>query len=156
MLHIPEIADNNRLAVSGIFIETDMVTSIQKVFLRNDTKSPTGDGYALMAVYNATAKGSGNDIVISVDPIKNIYLEALWKKLEREEDILWNGGRPKDFPRPLKSYPENNGPNQPWWDDLGSYTLIAAPKMVGDEYGRRVGWKRVKQLIKQLYRGVNI
>ena len=151
ILYIPKIESSDLKKVSGIFIETNLVTSIQKVFLRNDKKSPTEDGYALMSIYNSSAKGSGNDIVISVDPVKNIHLKVLWEEIEREEELLWSGERPKDNPRPLASYPHNNGPNQPWWDDMGNYTLIAAPKMVGNEYGRRLSWKRVQQLIKQLY-----
>jgi len=150
ILYIPG-KDNESVKVSAIFIETEIVSSIQKVFLRNDTNSPTGDGYALMAVHNASAKGTGNDIVISVDPGKGIQMKVLWQALEKEEDKLWNGMRPKDNPRMLSSYPNNNGPNEPWWDDMGKYTLIAAPKMVANEYGRRVSWKTVKQLIKQLY-----
>jgi hypothetical protein len=104
-----------------------------------------------MAVHNSKVKGTGNDIVISVDPLKNVYLKALWSTLEKEENLLWGKSRPKNNPRPLKSYPHNNGPNEPWWDDMGNYTLIAAPKMVGSEYGRCVSWNRVKELIKQLY-----
>ena len=151
IFYMPNSDSKIKTKVSGIFIETNLVTSIQKVFLRNDEKSPTEDGYAFMAIYNPFVKGSGNDIVISVDPVKHIHLKALWKEIEKEEELLWNEERPKDNSRPLVSYPNNNGPNEPWWDDMGNYTLIAAPKMVGDEYGRRLSWKRVKQLIKLLY-----
>jgi hypothetical protein len=104
-----------------------------------------------MAVYNPRVVGTGNDIVISVDPLKRICLKALWYALEEEENRLWEGKRPNDTPRPLKSYPNKDGPNEPWWDDMGKYTLIAAPKMVGNQYGRRVNWKKVKELIKELY-----
>ena len=151
IFHIPKIDNGKKKKVSGIFIEMSMVTSIQKVFLRNDENSPTGDGYALMAIYNPNAKGTGNDIVISVDPMKNIYLKSLWYALEKEENLLWNGKRPVDNPRPLKSYLDGNGPSQPWWDDMGKYTLIAAPKMHDSMYGRRVTWDQVKQLIDELY-----
>jgi len=137
--------------VSGIFIDEPIVSSIIKVFLRNDEKSPTGDGYGVMAVYNADAKGTGNDIVISVDPSKEVHLKKLWEALEKEENELWKNKRPKDLPRKLVSYPDNNGPNEPWWDDMGKYTLIAAPKMVDKIYGRQVSWERVKELIKELY-----
>lgn len=150
-LCIPLSKKEDCVEVSAIFIEEPITSSIVKVFLRNDEKSPTKDGYALMAVYNENAKGTGNDVVISVDPSKQIHLQALWNELEKEEDRLWNGKRPNDTPRPLISYPDNNGPNEPWWDDMGKYTLIAAPKMIGHEYGRRVSWERVKELIKQLY-----
>ncbi len=151
-LYIPQIQSSELKEVSGIFIETEIISSIQKVFLRNDKEnSPTHNGFSFMAVYNAKAKGTGNDIVISVDPLKKVHLKALWKALEEEENSLWEGIRPKDNPRPLKSYPDHNGPNEPWWDDMGKYTLIAAPKMVNGQYGRRVSWKCVKQLIKQLY-----
>lgn len=151
VLNIPKINSENNVKISGIFIEIDIISSIQKVFLRNDNDSPTKDGYALIAIYNSSMKGTGNDIVISVDPVKQIHLKALWKALEKEEDTLWEGNRPKDDPRPLKSYKKNDGPNEPWWDDMGRYTLIAAPKMVGSKNGRRVSWKYVKKLIKQLY-----
>ena len=151
-LYLPQIENSEAKESSGILIETEIISSIQKVFLRNDEEnSPTQDGFAFMAVYNAKAKGTGNDLVISVDPLKRVHLKALWKALEDEENNLWEGDRPKDNPRLLKSYPNNNGPNEPWWDDMGKYTLIAAPKMVNGQYGRRVSWERVKQLIKQLY-----
>ncbi len=151
ILSIPD-TNSKRVKVSAIFIETAIVSSIQKVFLRNDENSPTKDGYGFMAVYNVSAKGTGNDIVISVDPLKKIQLKALWEALEQEEEYLWNSKRPHDNPRPLTSYPYHNGPNQPWWDDMGKYTLLAAPKMLGNVYGRRTSWETVKQLIKQLYK----
>jgi hypothetical protein len=150
-LILPSCDSSQPREVSAVFIETDMISSIQKVFLRNDTNSPTRDGYAVMAVYNPRVAGTGNDIVISVDPLKRICLKALWYALEEEENRLWEGKRPNDTPRPLNSYPNKDGPNEPWWDDMGKYTLIAAPKMVGNQYGRRVSWKKVKELIKELY-----
>lgn len=152
VLSVPRKDSTATKEVSAIFIETEIISSIQKVFLRNDSiNAPTKDGFALMAVYNPKAIGTGNDIVISVDPQKNIQLRELWIALEKEEDELWKGARPNDSPRPLSSYPDNNGPNEPWWDDMGDYTLIASPKMIDDEYGRRVSWETVKRLIKQLY-----
>jgi len=152
VLNIPQKDNSGVRKVSAIFIETDIVTSIHKVFLRNDVdNSPTKDGFALMAVYNEVAAGTGNDIVISVDPDKKIHLKDLWVALENEENKCWEGKRPMDSPRPLISYPDNNGPNEPWWDDMGNYTLIAAPKMIGEQYGRCVDWYTVKTLIKQLY-----
>ena len=151
-LFIPHKESGEPIELSGIFIEMEIISSIQKVFLRNDEEhSPTHNGFAFMAVHNVKAKGTGNDIVISVDPLKNVYLKSLWSALEKEENLLWGESRPRDNPRPLKSYPHNNGPNEPWWDDMGKYTLIASPKMIGNEYGRRVSWNRVKELIKQLY-----
>ena len=157
VLQVPQKDSDTTQEVSAIFIQTEIVSSIQKVFLRNDKLlSPTKDGFALMAAYSPKAIGTGNDIVISVDPQKHIWLRELWLELEKEEDKLWSGARPDDSPRPLASYPDNNGPNEPWWDDMGNYTLIASPKKVGDEYGRRVSWETVKQIIKQLYaKGAN-
>ncbi len=157
VLWVPKKNSDTRKEVSAIFIQTEIVSSIQKVFLRNDKiNSPTKDGFALMAVYNPKAFGTGNDIVISVDPQKNIQLSDLWVALEKEEDKLWKDARPDDSPRPLSSYPDNDGPNEPWWDDMGNHTLIASPKKVGNEYGRRVSWEIVKQLINKLYaKGAN-
>ena len=156
-LMVPYRGSSETREVSAIFIEAQIPTSIQKVFLRNDeTNSPTKDGFALIALYNPASAGTGNDIVISVDPQKGIWLRDLWAALEQEEDRLWKGKRPNDVPRSMVSYPDNNGPNEPWWDDMGNYTLIAAPKMTGNNYGRRVSWKTVKQLIGQLYsKGAN-
>lgn len=152
VLNIQKLDAQEIEEVSAIFIETALVSSIHKVFLRNDrVHSPTKDGFALMAVFNSSAIGTGNDIVISVDPQKNIQLHELWFALEMEEDKLWKGMRPNDNPRPLSSYPNSDGPNEPWWDDIGNYTLLAAPKKVGTEYGRRVSWKAVKELINKLY-----
>jgi hypothetical protein len=152
-LFIPHKESGEPIELSGIFIETEIISSIQKVFLRNDEEySPTHNGFAFMAVYNAKAEGTGNDIVISVDPLKNVHLKSLWSALEKEENLLWGKSRPRDNPRPLKSYPHNNGPNEPWWDDMGKYTLIAAPKKVGVNFGRKVSFEKVIELIQQLYR----
>jgi len=151
-LCLPTADEKRRRRVSAIFIETAMVTSIQKVFLRNDRDhAPTGDGFTLIALYKPAAAGTGNDIVISVDPAKGVQLRELWQALEREEDRLWEGKRPHKNPRPIASYPDGNGPDEPWWDDRGNYTLIASPKRVGNEYGRRVDWPTVKRLINECY-----
>ena len=151
-LWLPMKESEGRKKVSAIFIETTSINSILKVFLRNDKEhAPTHDGFTLMTVYNPHTIGSGNDIVVSVDPAKNVHLRDLWKALEREEERLWQGTRPHDNPRPLASYPEGDGPNEPWWDDMGNYTLVAAPKMIGDQYGRLVSWAKVKEIIYTLY-----
>jgi hypothetical protein len=152
-LYIPRKQSGAPIELCGIFIETEIVSSIQKVFLRNDEEhSPTHNGFAFMAVYNAKAEGTGNDIVISVDPLKNVHLKSLWSALEKEENLLWGKSRPRDNPRPLKSSPHKKGPNEPWWDDMGKYTLIAAPKKVGVNFGRKVSFEKVIELIQQLYR----
>ncbi len=157
VLFIPGKSSGKAKKISAIFIQAEIISSIQKVFLRNDSvNAPTKDGFGLMAVYNPQAEGTGNDIVISVDPLKEIYLKELWAALEEEENRLWQGKRSRDNPRPLKSYPDGDGPNEPWWDDMGNYTLIASPKRIGSELGRRVSWKTVREFTKYIYlKGAN-
>jgi hypothetical protein len=156
LLELSMIDSEHRREVSAVFIEEPMNSSIYKVFLRQDSiHAPTGDGFGLMAVYDDRAIGTGNDIVISVDPAKKVHLRELWQALEAEEERLWQGKRPYEHPRPLRSYPEGNGPDEPWWDDMGRYTLIASPKRVGTTPGRKTEWKRVKELILNLYKKEN-
>ena len=152
VLNIPTQDPNIIKQVSAIFIQIDFISSLHKVFLRHDKKnSPTKEGFTLIVAYNPKVLGTGSDIVISVDPDKGVQLKKLWQRLEDEENRLWDGNRPDNNARPLKSYPDNNGPNEPWWDDMGKYTLIASPKKVQAEYGRRVPWNLVKKIIKTIY-----
>ena len=102
-----------------------------KAFARNDHEHAWFcQGFSLIAVYRPLAN-PGEDLTISVDPTAGIHLEDLWRALERLEDRRWGDKRPRDQPRPLKSYEkktDNPGPNQPWWDYGGRYTLVAAPR----------------------------
>jgi hypothetical protein len=150
-----------RLPMSGtrrhLLIDAYLATEVtalgsKKVFLRADREHTwLGQGFSLMALYRPSIRGSGNDMVISVDPVTGIHLEALWRELERLEDQHWGGERPRDNPRPITSYPRGQGPNQPWWDDQGRYTLVAAPKKVGEQWGSRLTWNDVRAAIWSLY-----
>lgn len=69
------------------------------------------------------------------------------------------GPRDCSRPRPVAGYPGGRradggpDPTQPWWDDRGSYTLIAAPRRLPDgEPGSRLTWQRVLETLGDCYR----
>ncbi len=140
-----------RRIVDACLIEEQTLTGAMKVFQRNDRVHPwLGDGFGLMGLYYPALAGSGNDMTLSVDPALGVHLPDLWWALERLEDGAWDGQRPCDNPRiDLAGYPAGrrpdtgaSSPNQPWWDDRGSYTLIAAPARLSDgSPGSRLDWR---------------
>lgn len=73
----------------------------------------------------------------------------MWEAIEIAETKAWKGKRPKDNPRKLVS---PNIYNEPWWDDLGKYTLIAAPKKIGEEYGSKLKYEDIKEIILNTYK----
>jgi len=137
--------------VDACLIEEQALTGALKVFLRNDRVHPwLGDGFGLMGLYRPALAGTGADMTLSVDPALGVHLPELWRALERREDAAWGGQRPCDRPRiGLAGYPAGRrpdtgapSPNQPWWDDRGSYTLIAAPGRLSDgSPGSRLDWR---------------
>ncbi|WP_192459119.1 hypothetical protein [Musicola keenii] len=157
-----------KLMVDALFLNEQHASGLFKIFARNDRqRSWCKNGFTLLGIYRQQEQGTGNDIVISVDPRSNLSLEKLWRALEAKENERWNGSRPCDTPRPLRSYIDPHrstdnaiallpgAPNQPWWDDEGRYTLIAAPKML-DADQRVMGsqldwWQDVLPLIWQHY-----
>jgi hypothetical protein len=127
--------------IKAIFLNNVNITPIIKLILRKE--------FDLIASFNEKFKGSGNDVVISVKPESGLNLKELWENLEKEETKKWNGKRPNDSPRKIVS---TNQWNEPWWDDMGKYTLIAAPKKIGDEFGSKLSYSEIKEIILKTYR----
>jgi hypothetical protein len=113
-------------------------------------------GFGLTAFYCEAFAGTGGDMVVATDPSLGVTLRELWEALERLEDERWGPARPRSHPRRIKSYAHRtDGPDEPWWDDLGRYSLVAAPKAVTVDgarvLGSRVGWDEVKEMLSILY-----
>lgn len=130
----------------------------RKLFARLDrTHSHTGQGFAVMGVYRPDPRieGSGDDLVVSVNPLTGIDLQDLWLELERLENERWAGQRPTENPRFLVSYPAGTGYTQPWWDDQGRYTLLGAPRRLPDgRLGSRLTWPDVVDALWRIYNPV--
>jgi hypothetical protein len=152
-LRVPMRNVQRTLLIDAYLATEVTVSGVKKVFVRSDSEhSWLQQGFSLMALYRPIARGTGDDIVVSVTPSTGIDLKALWQELERLEDERWEGQRPCDDPRPgIAEYPGGCGPNQPWWDEGGRYTLIAAPRKIGDQYGSKLGWDDVRETIWSLY-----
>ncbi len=154
-LVLPMVGNAARSLLVDAYLSTEQAAlGADKVFLRRAYDATwTGQGFGLMAVHRPALKGTGDDVVVSVDPATGTHLTALWHELERLEDAAWAAdGRPRDDPRPISSYPHGDGPNQPWWDDHGTHTLVAAPRTLPDgRPGRRVEWPAVLEAIWRCY-----
>ncbi len=140
-----EQADSRRkMLVDALFLSEQHPSGLFKIFARNDrTHSWSKNGFTLLGIYRQQQAGTGNDMVISVDPTSGLSLKSLWQALEAEENRRWQGERPCDNPRPLHSYAGAlNAPDQPWWDDAGRYTLLGAPKFLGNTNvpGSKLDW----------------
>ena len=164
-LRVPLPGERRALLVDAYLATEVTLGGARKVFLRNDVEHPWfGQGFTLMALYRPHAEGSGNDITVSVDPGAGVYLRAIWQALERLEDERWGDDRPRDRPRDLESYKVETveadggkttryvGPNQPWYDEKGRYTLVGAPKRLDDgRLGSRVTWQDVREQLWACY-----
>jgi len=142
--------DGRYKVIDACLLEETVLTGATKIFLRNDRAHTwIGDGFGLMAVHRPALAGSGDDIVISVDPDLGVHLGDLWRTLEGLEDVAWQGERPSNDSRELASYPDRRrpetgkpSPDQPWWDERGSYGLLAAPRRLADgRLGSRLDWR---------------
>jgi len=161
-LSLPMEQSKRKVLISAYIAKEAFPLGALKMLARKDPNTWDGQGYALMALYRPYAAGSGNDIVISVDPSRGVWLKSLWEELEKLEDQKWGGERPRDNPRRIKSYMNENGvtkenaPNQPWWDDHGRYTLIAAPKSLenASRLGYSLTWNDVINTLFELYNPV--
>jgi len=158
-LRLPVAGPGNRQRlVDACVLEEVTLTGALKVFLRNDrARAQLGDGFGAIAMHRPDLAGSGDDITISVDPATGTRLKALWTRLEALEDQA--GPRDTSRPRPVASYPDGRrpdgspSPSQPWWDDRGSYTLIAAPRRQPDGApGSRLHWPAVLEALWDCYR----
>lgn len=148
-LQLPIVDSNRTLLVDAMLSSESKYLGASKAFLRNDkVNSWLKSGFVLMALYRPELKGSGNDIVISVDPSMKVHLRDFWSSLEEMENDRWGDSRPCDNPR----MPERSQANQPWWDDEGKYTLVAAPKMLNDNvHGSKLTWDDVVSVLWKLY-----
>ena len=132
----------NNTKTKAIFLDDVNIIPLIKLLLRKE--------FTFIASFNQKYKGTGNDVVISVTPESGLNLKELWENLEKEETTKWNGNRPNDKPRKIVS---TDKWNEPWWDDMGKYSLIAAPKKIGDIYGSKLSYEEIKKIILQTYKG---
>lgn len=153
-LRVPMAGSRGReLLVDAYFAtESNATSGVKKIYIRTDAQATTlGNGFSLMGLYRPGLEGTGNDMTISVDPRSGIDLKDLWHTLEAMENERWAGERPNATPRRIASYPEG-GFDQPWWDDHGRYTLIGAPKRLGDgRLGSRLAWADVLEGVWRSY-----
>jgi len=165
-LSLPMAQSGRKMLISAYIAKEAYALGAIKNLARQDPNTWDGLGYGLMALYRPYAPGTGNDMVISVDPGRGVELQALWKALELREDRAWEGKRPRDNPRNIKSYQitnangelelAENAPNQPWYDGEPLYTMIAAPRKLEDgSVGSRLTWDQVIKTLFDLYSPVN-
>ena len=159
------------MLVDAYLAEERLPLGSVKAFLRNDrTNTELANGFTLMAIYRPTARGTGNDMVVTLDPASGCRLDDLWVQLELLEEQKWQGMRPDDQPRcGTAGYPGgkrsdgSNAPNEPWWDGGNSsqkHTIVAAPKSVIGPDGRcqagsRLDWADVREAIWNTYAPIN-
>jgi hypothetical protein len=150
-LLLPVQGCERSLLVDALIVQDIEVAGLLKIFARSDrVNSHTGRGFALLALHRPQAAGTGNDMVISVDPDVGVHLAPLWKRLEELEDRAWGSARPRSNPRrgiggytdPATGNPLPGAPDQPWYDEGGRCTLVASPKRLPTgELGTRLSWK---------------
>lgn len=156
-LLVEQTDSQRKVLVDALFLNEQHASGLFKIFARNDrSHSWSKNGFTLLGIYRPQEQGTGNDVVISVDPKSGVSLKNIWQALEQEENLRWQGLRPNDKPRLLRSYSNESGPlpgspNQPWWDDAGNYTLLGAPKRLesGDLGSKLDWWQDILPLIWQ-------
>jgi len=148
-LRLPMRAAQRSLLVDAYLgTESDALDS-KKVFLRTDAAHTwLKQGFTLLAFYRPAAAGA---FEISVDAATGVHLQALWQALEHLEDERWTGQRPRAAPCPLASYPDGTGPDQPWWDDNGNYTVVTSPQSPDARPATRLSWEDVRETLWALY-----
>ncbi|SFB09115.1 MULTISPECIES: hypothetical protein [unclassified Bacillus (in: firmicutes)] len=145
------IKDSTKKVLVDALITTELnVLGTLKNFARNDRDTPSmGNGFGLLALHRPSLKGTGDDVVISVDPAASTHLTKLWDSLESLEDEKWQSARPNDRPR------EGYTVNQPWFNGNGSYTLLAAPRKIygasSEQFGSKLSWKDVLDKLWENY-----
>ena len=150
-LLVPLRESTRQLIVDALFLTEVQPSGILKILARTDRENTwTHQGFGLLAIHRPQERGTGNDMVISLDPANGAELGGVWRLLEQQENELWAGERPRSNPRPLTSYrdPQNparllpGAPDQPWYDGGGNYSLLAAPKrMPSCEAGSKLSWR---------------
>jgi len=138
--------------------ESNTPSGVKKIFIRTDAENTTlGNGFAMMGLYRPGLEGTGNDMTLSVDPRSGIALKDLWQTLDAEETRLWAGKRANANPRRIASYAPGEGYDQPWWDDHGRYTLVGAPKRIGDSGpGSKLAWADVLEAVWRHYNQLRV
>lgn len=150
------IADTDRLMYVDSYIATEWeISGSKKVFLRTDEQhAHFRNGFTLMALHRPAPPGSehAGEITFSVDPFSGLHLRSLWYALEQLEDQRWEGARPSDKPRKgIAGYPHGHGPNEPWWDDHGRYTLLGSPRPIDGQPSSRIDWLDAQEVLWKLY-----
>ena len=146
------LRDSSRQALVDVFIASDLaLTGTIKSFIRNDTQHPwIGTGFALMALYRPSERGTGNDITISADPGSRITLTALHREIEALECARWSAqgkSRPDNNPRRGFAW------NEPWYLEPVNQSLIGAPHWLvkGTLHGSKLDWDEVMSVLWRLY-----
>lgn len=122
-LLLPLKNSSRRVFIDSIITTEINVLATLKNFTRTDEKNSFFKmGFGLMALHRPHIPGSGNDIVISVDPSTGVHLQELWEALEELENMRWEGKRPNHSPR------SGYDVNQPWFNDSRRFTMVAAPR----------------------------
>ena len=159
-LLVPMAESHGRLLLVDAYfaVESNAPSGVKKIYIRTDTENTSlGNGFSLMGLYRPGLAGTGNDMTVSVDPRSGIALKDLWKALEAKEIERWGGERPNATPRRISSYPAGEGYDQPWWDDHGRYTLLGAPKQIGEGVpGSRLRWSDVLEAVWRCYNQLRV
>ncbi len=164
------LAGSRRKAlVDAILFSETMLTGTLKSFARTDPATFTGQGHAFMGLYRPALAGTGNDMTVSTKASAHLDLRALWLELERLEELRWAEFETTDngFPRPRGGGKDRKLPShdlagfagavchQPWYDEGGARTLLAAPRMVmrGENSfpGTLLSWTDLKEAIWRCY-----
>lgn len=154
-LNVPVRGSNKQVIVDAFLAtENTHIGGVFKSFIRNDREETfLHSGFGLMGLHSPSAIGSGGDMVISVDPSVGIHLKDLWVALEQKETEAWDHElRPQDVPK----FPQTSPYNEPWYDEMGRYTLVAAPKRIekgayAGELGSKLEWNDVLDVLWQTY-----
>jgi hypothetical protein len=127
-LLLPLKNSSRRVFIDSIITTEINVLATLKNYSRTDVKNSFFKmGFGLMAVHRPHIAGSGNDIVISVDPSTGVHLKELWETLENLENTRWEGKRPNHSPR------SGYKVNQPWFNENERFTMVAAPRTLTNE-----------------------
>lgn len=150
-LELPLRGSRRRILVDALIASEINPTGLMKVFIRQDMDNGwLKSGIAFMAVYRSRELGTGNDMVISVDPTLGLSLADLHTELERLEVGAWvsEGGRPADRPR------QGYNCDEPWYMTRDE-TLVAAPRWVEQEGktvpGSKLSWETIVSTLWRLY-----
>lgn len=147
-LELPMIDSQRKLLVDALIITGNIYIGLLQSFLLHDRERTwLKSGFGFMAIYRPELKGTGKDMIITVDPHLRVHLSDLWFKLEEMENERWGEERPCDSPR----FPDRSPANEPWYDDKGRYQLLTAPRRIGNKFGSKLEWSDVIAAIWELY-----